>query len=621
MIETFVTDLYRANPALAALMMIVVVLVVGTAAQIAAERLKIPATGPLLLAGLLLGPAALALVLPELLGPQLRVIVRAAVAVCVFEGGLLLDVHELRRTSRAVTGLITVGLPVTTVLAAACAYLLLGWPLDVSLLFGAIVSVTGPTVITPILRKVRVNRRVRATLESESVIADPLGVILAAVVFTAMTSPEGVAYAAPHALQTLAAGAAIGAMAAGLVWLFAGRFQLLPAKFARLAILGAALAAYTAAELVAHEAGVLAAAVAGIIIGSLDIPHKRQVEEFKGDVASIAISAVFILLAASLEPRDLKALGWAGLGVVILLMFVVRPFTVFLTTFGSELRSNEKLFVSLLGPRGIVAASVATFFSLELVDAGYEGGRALVALVFAVVLTTVLVEGTAAGWLARRLRVMDKVTIIVGAGETGRLLAEGLGGAGENVSLIDSDEALCALAVDAPLVRVFCADATDPSVLRSAGVENARCLVAATPSDKVNLLVCQVARAEFEIPRLVARANSAANLKAFEAAGIEALSPARANATILENMVLRPNLLRLLVAGARSDHVAEVTVGTGGTTLANLALRGIVVAVVRRGERLIAPRGRTELRTGDVLTLIGTDDGIREARERLNDAG
>jgi NhaP-type Na+/H+ or K+/H+ antiporter/uncharacterized protein with PhoU and TrkA domain len=625
LLEPFIQQLHEHAPALAVLATLVLVLLVGTSAQILAERLRIPATGPLLIAGLLFGPAVLGLVQPQALDVTLRVVVRAAVAIVVFEGGLLLNIGELRHTSRAVVGLVSFGLLITTALAGLLAGVLLGWSWELSLLFGAIVSVTGPTVITPILQKVRVNRRVRATLESESVIADPLGVILAALVFTAITTPGGWHYAALHGLLTLAAGAAVGASVAGVVWLTAGRFRLLPSKFARLGILGAALFAYTLAELLAHEAGVLAAAVAGIVTGTLDVPHKEQVEEFKGDLASIAISAVFILLAASLELRDLITLGWRGALVVALLMTVVRPVRVFLSTWGSELRRNEKWFVSFLGPRGIVAASVATFFGLELTDAGYVEGRLLVSLVFAVVLATVLIEGSAVGWLARRFKVMPKHTIIVGADETGRLLASELNRAGETVSLIDLNPDACEAAGDLKGVSVYCADATDAGVLRHAGAADAKCLVATTSSDKVNLLVCQIARATFgggvEKMRLVARANNSANISAFEAAGIETMSPARAAATILENMVLRPSLLRLLAAGTEPEHVLEVTVsqeGGAGKSLAELALRGCVVAALKRGDRLVVPNGSTRLEAGDVLTLIGGEGAVTAAQEKLD---
>ena len=250
------------------------------------------------------------------------------------------------------------------------------------------------------------------------------------------------------------------------------------------------------------------------------------------------------------------ALGWRGALVVALLMTVVRPVRVFLSTWGSELRRNEKWFVSFLGPRGIVAASVATFFALELTDAGYVEGRLLVSLVFAVVLATVLIEGSAVGWLARRFKVMPKHTIIVGADETGRLLAVELNRAGETVSLIDLDADACELAGDLKGVSVYCADATDAGVLRRAGRGRGemsgrddlqRQGQPARLPDRARQFGAGMRRCDSWRAR-----TQSSNIAAFESAGIETMSPARAAATILENMVLRPSLFRLLAAGARA---------------------------------------------------------------------
>ncbi len=250
--------------------------------------------------------------------------------------------------------------------------------------------------------------------------------------------------------------------------------------------------------------------------------------------------------------------------------------------------------------------------------------RLLVSLVFAVVLATVLIEGSAVGWLARKFKVMPQHTIIVGADETGRLLVAELAEAGETISLIDTNEEDCAKSNDLRGVSVYCADATDAAVLRRAGAEDAKCLIASTSSDKVNLLVCQVARAMFgngsENLRLVARANKSSNLTAFETAGIETMSPARATATILQNMVLRPSLLRLLAAGTEPEQVIEVTISAPdveGQTLAALALHGCVVVAIRRGDKLIAPTGSTTLQTGDVLTLLGGKTPVDAAQEKF----
>ena len=617
--QNYIFDLAIHDPSAAILTTLVLVILIGTAAQILAERLKIPSTAPLLFAGLLFGQAGLGLIQPDVLGDILRVIIKASVAVVVFEGGLLLDLREARHASRAVLGLVTVGLLITTVLAGIAAHLLFGWVWKLSFLFGAIVSVTGPTVITPILERVRVNRRVKLTLESESIIADPLGVILATLIFTAIISPYGLHEAIPTGVKTFFVGLVVGLLTAFVVWVLSDRFRLLPSKFTRIGVLGAALASYAIAELFAHEAGVLAAAIAGITVGSLDIPHKEQVEDFKGDLASIAISAVFILLAAGLQISEITALGWRGLLLVVLIMLVVRPLRVFLSTIGSELQTNDKWFISFLGPRGIVAASVATFFALELNDLQIPGANSFVALVFAVILATVATQGTFAGKMAKFFKVMPQHIIIVGADETARILAERLIQTGETISMIDTDEEDCAAAGELRGASVFCEDATDSDVLKKAGLKEAKCVIVATSSDKVNILVCQAIRADYEHQRLVARVNATTNLAAFEQAGIEVMSPPQATATILENLVLRPSLFNFLSKGMGEERMREVVIGRRrrGTNIASLRLGNCVVVAIRRGDDFITPKGATVLRYGDVLTILGEEEDLGEVIERL----
>lgn len=617
--ENYLIYLNEHDPATAILATLVLVVLVGTGAQILSDRFKIPSTGPLLFFGLLFGQAGIGIIQPEFLGNLLPVIIKISVAVVVFEGGLLLDLREIRHATRAVLGLVTVGLLITMTLAGTLAHFLFGWTWELSFLFGAIVSVTGPTVITPILERVRVNRRVKLTLESESIIADPLGVILASLVFTAIISPRGLSEAIPTGLKTLLVGLLVGLIIALVVWLFSDRFRLLPSKFTRIGILGAALASYTIAELFAHEAGVMAAAIAGMTIGSLDIPHKEQVEDFKGDLASIAISAVFVLLASGLELGELSALGWRGILIVVVLMLIVRPIRVFLSTFGSELKTNDKWFISFLGPRGIVAASVATFFALELKSLNVEGADTFVALVFAVILATVAIQGTLAGRMAKFFKVMPQHILIVSADETARILAERLVESGETVSMIDNNEEDCSIAKDLRGVSVYCDDATNADVLKKSGIKEAKCVIVATSSDKVNILICQAIRADFERKRLVARVNSTANLAAFEQAGIEVMSPPQATATILENLVLRPSLFSFLSRGMGEERMREVSIGERrkGRNIASLRLGNCVVIAVRRGDDLITPKGATVLQRGDVLTILGEEEDLDEAINRL----
>jgi Trk K+ transport system NAD-binding subunit len=287
---------------------------------------------------------------------------------------------------------------------------------------------------------------------------------------------------------------------------------------------------------------------------------------------------------------------------------------------GSELRANEKAFIAFLGPRGIVAASVAAFFSLRLLDTGHVDGRFVEALVFAVILATVLIEGNAAGWLARVFKVMPQHIIIVGADAVGRRLAASLAAENESVSLIDTNTESLRAAANLPGVQVLNADATDTSVLKRAGAVDARCLVAATSSDKVNLLLCELARAAFRMPRLMALVTGEGSRAAFEAAGIEVVDPNRATADVLENRLLRPSLYRLLTEGG-AEGIAEVEVnapGAVGRTLADLRMAGIVMVALRRGDGLCAPNGKTRLLAGDIVTLLGDEDALDLARRRLH---
>ncbi len=618
---SYLLELNQQSPVLAILATLVVVLIIGTAAQILAERFRVPATGPLLLAGLAFGPDIVGLVQPEILRERdvLNLIVRIAVAIIVFEGGLLLNVYDLRHASRAVTGLVTVGLLITTALAGILTHFLTGLSWEMAFLFGATISVTGPTVITPILRRVSVNRRVKSTLESESIIADPLGVIFAAIIFTAIIDKGDWAHVGVHAIGTIIAGSLSGVVTALAIWVLSSRFHLLPSKFTRLGILSGALVAYTIAELFAHESGVLAAAIAGIGVGSVNIPHKEEVEEFKGDLASIAISAVFILLAASLRLADLVSLGWRGPLIVILIMLVIRPIRVFASTFGSELKRNEKLFISFLGPRGIVAASVATFFALELTNLGYTNeAKLFVTLVFAVIFGTVLIEGSAASWLARFFKVMPRLTVIVGADETARLLAAKLISAGETVSIIDSNPENCAEAKDLKEANIYCDDATEVDVLRKAGVGTSKAVIVATSSDKVNILISQVVRSNFGEKRIVARANTTSNISAFEEAGIETMSPVQASVAILENMVLRPSLFQLLAATKpEEEKIDEVLVRSRRSidkSLAELKLDNCLVVALRRDGNVLQPGGSTVLKHGDILTILGDEKSLEHAK-------
>jgi NhaP-type Na+/H+ or K+/H+ antiporter len=614
-------NLYAHHPALALVLTTAMVLATGVMAQIVAARFAVPAILLLLASGIVLGPEVLGLVHPEYYGIGLRALVSISVAIIVFEGALVIDIRQLRHSSRSVLGLITVGAGVTFVGAAIVSHLLLGIPWKIAALFGAIVSVTGPTVIAPILKRLPLTHRLKTTLEAESVLVDAVGVLLTAAVFSYITASNlGVLGGLWQLVSNLAIGSAVG-LAAALGLAFAlKRSRVLPSEQVRLMVLASALLAYSVAEALAHESGIAAVAVAGLIAGSIKLPYEETIIQFKNDLTLMALSLVFILLAASMDLDSLVSLGWQAPIVVLLLMFVVRPVAVTLSTWGTDLTWAERGFIAWMGPRGIVAASMATLMSLELKAWGIQGGAVIGPLVFLTVIITVLIEGSGAGWIARRLNVMPKKVLIVGADEIALKLAKQLSREGESVTVVDRDPDQIRNAVSMGLNAVL-GDAAEDAVLAKVGAGWCSALVAATQSDKTNLLVCQNARAKYPELRLIARVNDSKNAEAFQKSGIEILSLSDAAAMTLSTLVSRPMVLPLLRASEYGDVIVEVTVGNARVSNQPLALLGLprecLVALLKRDRTVTIPDGKTTLQVGDTVTLIGLKAAVDQTRTLL----
>lgn len=600
------------------LLMTGLVITAGLSIHIVAQRLGLPSIIFLLAGGILLGPEILDVVRPAALGDGLTVLVSLIVAVIVFEGGFILDVDYLRTVSNPVRNLITLGCAVTVILGALAAHFLAGlsWPL--SWLFGSLVCVTGPTVINPLMRIAKANRRVKTVLMAEGILIDAVGAVLAVVVleFLLVDHPATLLDPALNWILHLGAGVAVGV---GVGWVAAWLLKKLNpdhAEPARLGTLAAALAMYLIAEAILPEAGIAAVAAGGIVMGNQDIPFADRVKNFKGDLTMLGLGVIFIILAARLRFEDLIGLGLGGVAAVLFLMVVVRPLSVWLSTINSGLRRNERLFIAGIGPRGVVAASVTTFAAIQLDSVGYAGTSQLVGLVFLTVILTVVVQGAYARRLAQLLGVTPMNVIVVGSDAIAIALAERLSAQNEDVTIVDIDrEQLDTL--QGRGFNLVHADTTTPQGLEKAGIQHAKTLVAATPSDKTNMLVCQLARTKFNVEDLVARANSPENLDVFATLGIRAMSPLLSTAIILDNLVRRPNALSLFTELDASKDVREVTIGNpqmADRPLKDLQLPGdCLISMVRRNGETFIPHGDTVLRQGDILTLMGDPEHVADA--------
>ncbi len=384
---------------------LVVILVVGILCQWLAWRLRIPAIVLLAAAGLLLGPIG-GIVTPAIdFGPGLNSVIQLFVAVILFEGGLNLQLHELREAGRVVRRLTSVGVVVAWVLGTLAAHWVggLSWP--VALLIGAILVVTGPTVIMPLLKHANLNRRTASYLKWEGIINDPLGVLLAVIVYQYfLYSGEGGGLLAALSSLVIAVLVALsigggGGYTLGIFF----RRGWVPEYLKAPMIIAVILGIYALSHLVLHESGLLAVTVMGIVMGNMRLRSIDEMRRFKEYITIILVSFLFVILTASLDADILKQLNWRMLAMLLAFLFIVRPATVWISTIGVDCHWRERLMIGWIAPRGVVAAASAGAFAPAMIEAGYAGAELLVPAVFMVIFATVILHGFSLGPLATRL--------------------------------------------------------------------------------------------------------------------------------------------------------------------------------------------------------------------------
>lgn len=479
----------------------------GMGAQVLARHLRLPGIVLLLAAGVLLGPDVANLLDPSGLGDGLHLIVGFAVAVILFEGGMNLRWQRLKQEAAVIQRLVTIGALVTAVGGALAAKLLMGWNWTLAVSFGTLVVVTGPTVVTPLLRRIRVRHRVATVLEAEGVLIDAVGAVLAIVTLQVVLVGPGISTIAGGigaVFARLGAGLVIGA-AAGLVIGFLLRFRkVVPDGLENVFTLSLVLVLYQASNAWLPESGVMAVTAAGMVVGNMRTRAGRDLMEFKEQLTVMLIGMLFVLLAADVRIQSIRDLGWPGVATVAALMFVVRPLNVVAGTAGTKMPTRDRLFLCWLAPRGVVAAAVASLFAQSFANAGIEGGDALCALVFLVIASTVLIQGLTGSLVARLLGVKrpdHHGYAILGANDLGRALGRELATAGESVMFIDSNPAACQQ-VEQDGFRVVFGNVIEERTLRRAQIEDRAACIAVTPNEEINLMWARSAVEHFDVERV-----------------------------------------------------------------------------------------------------------------------
>ncbi|MEM9945919.1 MAG: cation:proton antiporter [Cyanobacteria bacterium P01_D01_bin.36] len=486
---------------------IVLTVLAGISAQVIAAYLRLPSIILLLIFGIALGTDGLSWIAPQTLGVGLEVIVSLCVALILFEGGLNLELKEIGKVSGSLRNLITIGTFITLVGGGMAAHWLGEFPWSIAFLYASLVVVTGPTVVTPLLKQVGVERKVATLLEGEGVLIDPVGAILAVVVLDIIlngdTDPTSVL---GGLLARLGIGVIIGGGGGALMALFLRTANFLSEELRNLVVLAGIWGLYGLAQSVRGESGLMAAVAAGIVVRAISIPEERLLRRFKGQLTIFSVSVLFILLAADLSIASVFELGPGSVLTVLVLMLVVRPVNIWACTINSGLSWRQKVFMSWISPRGIVSASVASLFAILLTERGINGGDSIKALVFLTIIMTVFAQGLTARKLAQFLGVTsDSATgvVIVGCNPLGLTIGRLFKARGESVVIIDTDQAACEKA-ETEGFEVYVGSAMNEEILEVAGLSSIGTFLAITNNGEVNSVIAERAQEEFQPPRVFA---------------------------------------------------------------------------------------------------------------------
>jgi NhaP-type Na+/H+ or K+/H+ antiporter len=437
------------------------IIILGMLAQWVAWRFKIPAILPLILTGLLVGPVAAEFLSENgskwiepvwngkkglFPGEGLYYFVSLAISIILFEGGLTLKRSEIKTVSTVITKLITIGSTITFFGAGVIAHAVFKLSWELSFLFSGLIIVTGPTVITPILRNIPLKKDISTVLKWEGILIDPIGALIAVLVYE-FISVEGDSGFTKTAFiefaKIITFGTLFGFSFAKALAICVNK-KLVPHYLLNVVSLSVVLLVFVASDFFAHESGLLAVVVMGMVLGNSKLENIKELLYFKESLSVLLISILFILLAANINIEDLILIyTWKTVILFTAIVFLIRPLGVFICTANSSLKFNEKLFISWVGPRGIVAAGIASLFGSKLIKKGIEGAEYITPLVFMVVLGTVLLNATTARFFAKIAGVFlqkSEGILIVGASNISRLLATYLKTNNRHVVLIDSNQ-------------------------------------------------------------------------------------------------------------------------------------------------------------------------------------
>ncbi|PIQ85375.1 MAG: hypothetical protein COV74_09250 [Candidatus Omnitrophica bacterium CG11_big_fil_rev_8_21_14_0_20_45_26] len=471
---------------------VILIIALGIGAQWLSWRLRLPAILLLIMTGIVVGPI-MGILRPQLLfGHLFFPAVSVSVAIILYEGGLSLKFSELKKIQSVVWRLTTFTVFLTWTMIALAAVFFLGFSLNWALLLGAILVVTGPTVIGPLIRSLRLSNRIGSILKWEAMLNDPIGAVLAILVYEAITMGgfhQAASLTILGIIKTILFGSLLGSVGAWLLTISLKRYWI-PDYLQSAISLMLALVVFGISNMIQHESGLLAVTLMGLLLANqrtIDVGH---IISFKENLRVLLISSLFIVLAAHLELSVIFPIGWREVLFILFIIFFVRPVAILLSTWRVGISGREKTFLAFMAPRGIVAAAVSSVLALELVSAGAYGAERIAGLTFLVVIVTVIFYGLIAPFLARYLGIASpnpQGVIILGAHKWARKIGVAIKQEGFPVLLVDSNPGNV-LSAHQDGLNAYCGDFLSDQIIDQLNLDGIGHLLALTPNDSTNSL-------------------------------------------------------------------------------------------------------------------------------------
>jgi len=482
----------------------VIAVLIAVAAQLASERMRLPPIFLWLLAGMCLGPFGLHVLQTESIEPALHTLVELGLAIILFEGGMNLNLKALKEHHSIVARLVLFGPFFTISIGAIAAHYLTGLDWTLALLFGSLVAIGGPTVITPIIRQVRLDREISHVLSSEAMLVDAVGAIIAIVLLQlSLSENPGAWITFQNIIIKLGVGTLIGITGGWLI----GRALILniskQLEMRTIFTLACSWGVYLLANSISEQAGLMAVLMAGATIQRMGVPDIQSLRHFKGSLSILLISVLFVLLAANLDLSLLGAYLWQGVVIFAVLAILARPLAAWSSGIGSKLKARQINFLAMMAPRGVVVAAITSLFALVLQESGNPQTDLLVALVFIIIIASVFIYGFLALPLSRWLKVdggSDRTILIIGGGQMGAELGRVLGDDRE-VRFLDLNAEVVKHLQRAGFTAIR-GNALDPLYMEIIHAEEVSAVLAMTGSSDHNLLIASLAQEQFHVPEV-----------------------------------------------------------------------------------------------------------------------